>query len=156
MCSPREFFVGIFLLPQKKSLGQVSAAAAPHKISYVVHADSQESCGTLLKRVYLWKTLPKKERTHEVCKGSFKIIFSYVNHTEPCTNKNPTHMFPPELVFTSSDVLQIQFMIETPTLLSSSLYSPLFQTKFICGVRKEIRKSSRRYPLHPIRDSRIF
>lgn len=45
---------------KRKSLGQVSAAAAHHKISYVVYTDSQEFCGTLVERIYLWE---KKNHT---------------------------------------------------------------------------------------------
>lgn len=37
-------------------------------------------------------------------------------------------MFQPEFVFMFSAILQIQFVIETATLLFSPIYSPVFQT----------------------------
>lgn len=75
-----------------------------------------------------WKNLSLGKKTTQDLRGSFKILFSYVNHTESCTNKNPTYMFQPEFVFMFSAILQIQFVIETATLLFSPIYSPVFQT----------------------------
>lgn len=108
---------------KRKSLGQLSTAPAHHKISYVVYTDSQEFCGTLVKRIYLWE-----KRTHKVCRGSFKIIFSYIKHTEPCRNKNPTHV-PTRVCFHF-------FSHSTDPIYDWNSYTPFLSYLFSCFANK--------------------